>query len=192
MKWGVHKSKQERQDEYVRRYKEKEIKRLKAESDWNTVRSNKRINKDGNKYNRALAKYGQPEDPNKGNKATKAGAKFIDTVAKARTRERVLQEQAKKVVSMNLEDIKAEKKQLGKKYAEAALLNMASFGAMGMGSPVGLFRKVNDHGVKASMRVKPETIKKIYDEEFANVANQVYREQHGTDMPVHTTHVIRL
>ena len=175
MKWGVRKSKAQRNAEYVKKYKTKEIERLKRQSDINAAYGQRRIDRAARNLNKKLDKYGQPTDADKGNPTTKAATKYIKTKARVITEERVLQAEAKKVASMKLSDIKAEKLKVGRDVAMSVLATAGSIAVMQTTPiPVAVVTTPNSRNVKRKNRIDANTITKIYEDAFAEAARDVY------------------
>lgn len=175
-KWGVRRYQNEdgslteagkkRLDTYVKKegsiIAKRRLKELKTES--------KQIAKQANRFNNNLDKYGQDSK-----KTIKSANKYIDTKAKAITKDDIAKAEVKKILSMTLEDVAAEKKELGKVGVRSALQNIGSGVITGLvGSPVTPVFIPNIKAYKTNMRVDQKTQDAIKIRAYCEAAEDIF------------------
>lgn len=178
MKWGVRKTKAQRQKEYVKKYKQKELKKLEARSARMDKKYGRIVDMSRRNFDKKLAKYGQPPaTANERNPTTKAANWYAKAKAIKTTEERVIREEAKKVASMSLSDIKAERVKVGRAYITTSLITAASIGTM-LATPVpfGVVVAPNTRNIKRKNRVSTSRVDEIYRQAFAEAASDIYRK----------------
>ena len=132
-------------------------------------REDKKIAARTDKFNRTLDKYG----PN-AEQTLRAANKYIKTKASAIAKDNIAKAEVQKVLSMDLNSISKERKQLGAAYAKTALINIGSLSAMALGSPIGVFELRNGSNTKTNLRVDPKTQYDIMSKAYGEAAYDVY------------------
>ena len=132
-------------------------------------REDKKIAAKAYKFNRTLDKYGPDAK-----QSLRAANKYIKTKARAIANDNIAKAEVQKVLSMDLNGISKERKQLGAAYVKSALINIGSIGLMALGSPVGVFHIRNGADTKTNLRVDSKTQYDIMSKAYEEAANDVY------------------
>lgn len=170
MKWGVRKSKAQRDEEYESKWRKKEVRKIAKRRLSQLKREDKSISKRQDKYNRTLDKYGPTSQ-----QANKAAAKYVKTKSKAIADDEIAKAEVKKIMSMKISDIKAENRKIGEAHVKDAVASLGTTGVMqAFGVPFAYVRVTSNRGIKTNNRVPYDTQRairaKAYAEAFRDVA----------------------
>lgn len=163
MKWGVRRSDKEKAAAYRKKEAAKITKRRTKESE----RENKAIAKSGYKVDRAIDKHGVESK-----QARKAIGKHIRNRAESIAKSNIAKTEVKKVMSMSVKDISAEKKAIGKKYAESVVTDLVVNTALvAMGSRYVVYTVPNAKQIKTNLRVSQDEQDRIVRDAYNEAAN---------------------
>lgn len=166
MKWGVVRSDKEKAAAYRKKEAMKITKRRLKEVD----REDKAISKRADKFNATLDKYGKDSK-----QAQKAANKYIRTKAEAIARDNIAKAEVKKVMNMSIKDVSAEKKAIGKKYAETVVTDLVVNTALvAMGSRYVMYTIPDPKKIRTNLRVSQEEQQRITNEAWGEAASDVY------------------
>lgn len=166
MKWGVRRSDKEK----AKRYKTKEVLKISNRRLKELKRESAAIAKRGNKFNETLDKYGKDSK-----QAQKAANKYIRTKAEAIAKDNIAKAEVKKVMNMSIKDVSAEKKAIGKKYAETVVTDLVVNTALvAMGSRYVMYTIPNGKQIRTNLRVSQEEQQRITNEAWGEAASDVY------------------
>jgi hypothetical protein len=117
-------------------------------------------------------------------KVWKAAAKYIETKGNAIRNNEVAKYECKKVMAMSADDIKAEKKKVGKAHAVAVLGTIGSVTITSlMGSPVSPVFFADSAAVKTGNRVSAKKMKQIETAAYAQAARDIMHPAQSNDSP---------
>lgn len=176
MKWGVRRSPEElarSRSVKAEKYKEKEADKLFNRIQKANTKDIIKSTKQANKLNESITKYGgdSPKVQKMANKYLKNRAQRIYEIDKMR-------EERIKVMNMSIDDVSAEKKAVGKAYANSALLTIGTATVASLtGSPFYLTYIPNTKQIKTNKRLTIEEQRKI----AINAVNEARRDLHYED-----------